>query len=216
MGIADWYNAICSAAIQKTCPIFLMQAGLPEHPSRIEASVVQSGEYNQVLLDLFTWAAHPSLPTSEDDTAEATFTFPDSVAAVNFWVLSANPDSPHAPFAWFNADLPRLSVAEKICAGKSTHPTDFPDAGIFDHERLRRIAHPIRHYLLIDEALNGNLAEKMQKLSAFVHQYRPTLGFSFSEARLAVRVTIAMAPEKIPPDLIDSLKQSGCEIDWLA
>ncbi|MEN4013449.1 MAG: hypothetical protein ROW48_15555 [Bellilinea sp.] len=216
MGICDWYSAVCSAVIQKTCPIILFQAGLPEHPARMDTSFLQSAEYNHNLLDLFTWASNPQRPQEDDETAESAPSFPEEVAAVNFWLLSAGQNSPFAPFAWFDPHQPRLAAAEKVCAAKNIYQARQDMAGILDQERIHKIAHPIRHYLLFEETLNGDLAQKIQKFAPFIHQHHPTMGFSFSEARLAVRVTIATSPENIPPDLIQSLQQNGAQIDWLA
>ncbi len=58
LGIADWYNAICSAVIQKTCPILLFQTGLPEHPARSNHRLS-----NRVNTTRFCSTCSPGLPT---------------------------------------------------------------------------------------------------------------------------------------------------------
>jgi hypothetical protein len=77
-------------------------------------------------------------------------------------------------------------------------------------------AKPLYHYMLF-WARDGEWAEK-DWLSArqYIGTFRPTVGFSASDAALAAYVTIVGGPLGVPPKVQNQLTAAGCNVERIA
>ncbi len=209
----DWYSAICEAVLQKRCPIIVLQAGLPHAADLMQMDLIQSPQLQETYFEILQSLNPP--PQPEIETHSALLKLPDEIISVNFWLLSANQETPYQAFAWFEEGQPQCKAASYLCELKNIQTNRSPLHGILDEDSLRKAIRPLQHYLYVGENKEAHLGSIFQKHSNFILQHRPTIGFSLDEARLANRITLAVTADQIPGDVLDTLQKQGCQIEWL-
>ncbi|MBN1665971.1 MAG: hypothetical protein JW862_02745, partial [Anaerolineales bacterium] len=73
--------------------------------------------------------------------------------------------------------------------------------------------HAIDHYLLLPAYDWGIADYHLEAIRPFVKKYRPTIGFSTSEAARARRVTIIGSQSQFPDTFLNELRASGCVVE---
>lgn len=214
--IYQWYAKISEAVLQRPCPIFLLQAGLPAHPDKIKADELASEEQAAVVKELYTWVTGRELADakSAETLPPPDLDLPEEVEACNFWVLSASRNDPYRSQAWFHSTTPHLPHAQVI-AGKFSLPRvdGLDDPTISNEKVFKRIQHPITHYILLANGQHGGWEKPLARMLPFINKNHPTVGFSVEEAALASRVTIIGKSPFITEDTLARLKRAGCEIE---
>jgi hypothetical protein len=75
--------------------------------------------------------------------------------------------------------------------------------------------HPIAHYLLLPTYEWGIADWHLDVIRPYVKKYRPTIGFSLSEAAQAQVVTVIGGETTFPESSINQLKAAGCVIEQI-
>ena len=75
--------------------------------------------------------------------------------------------------------------------------------------------HPIAHYLLLPTYEWGIADWHLDVIRPYVKKYRPTIGFSLSEAAQAQVVTVIGGETTFPESSINQLKAAGCLIEQI-
>lgn len=202
--IFDWYLAITKGAIGKTLPIILFGVGF-------QSGDIYDHRFPAITLEAHT-ARHMEISRAlavEDSKLE---TLPSEIIACNFWPLCTAPGHPKASHAWYQADGYTLPIVDSMRAWVQSHHrltnSPIPPSGLKRHSH-----HPIAHYLLLTEELWGKSGKTSAILRAFLQKYKPTIGFSPSEAVLARRVTILGSSHAFPDAVVDKLIEAGCVVE---
>jgi hypothetical protein len=217
--IYQWYQAVAQAVLQRPCPVFLLQAGLPSHPDRVKENELSSAEQTSVMKEVFTWA------TGKDLTAEKTpenlpppeLDLPEEVEACCFWLLATDRGNRYQNQAWFQDGRSNLPISEMIVKDfPAPIAEDFINPTISNDKVFKRIQHPISHYILLANGQHGSWEQQLARMLPFVSQYHPTIGFSIDEAALAGKITILGKSPQITAETINRLTRSGCEVEQIA
>jgi hypothetical protein len=212
--IHEWYAAIGRAVIGETPPQILFGLSSRSTHSKDLSSQVDPN----VRRTLAMAQALAVLPLEKGQNApshamaESLDPMPSYVLAGNFWLLTADPKSLHVAHAWFQGGKPADRRAEALQLWRSGF--SLSPAGS-DRKSVQPSvdAHPIQHYLLLPAFEWGISDWHINAARPFIRKYRPTIGFSFEEARLAVRVTVLGSPEHIPDSNLDALRSAGCMVE---
>jgi len=214
--IYQWYQAVAQAVLQRPCPMFLLQAGLPSHPDQLKAEELASAEHTALMQDLYTWATGKELDGQKSNAGlpPASLDMPGEIEACNFWLLSAGREDPYRPQAWFQSGNPHLPHAQAIA---KTFPVrdseDLNAKGIGNDAFFRKVKHPISHYILLANGQRGGWEQSLASLLPFITKTHPTIGFSIDEALLASRVTIIGKSPFITEETLARLVRNGCQIN---
>lgn len=222
--IFDWYQAIAQAETGLAMPIILLRAG-----SRLEkglqgdpGALQKHAEQNLAIAELLS-KARPEVKsptalfsaqsTGEEELPDETL---DSVLCANFWLLSADPESPYVSNAWYQPQGGNLPVvnALKQWSALQGKPAETTGKGNPEVE-ISLGAHPIEHYLLLPLYAWGVADWDLEAIKPFLQQHHPTVGFSVYEARLARRVTIFGEGTNLSPDSLTILRLAGCQVERL-
>ncbi len=203
--IYDWYRAVMLTVMEKPCPMVILQAGLPDHPSRLTLKAADLEELNQQNLDIF----HRLTIAEGQKNLDEDLVLPEDVIGCAFYLLAADPHSPEYTLAWFDAQAPLSAAAKTISQNFTPSKPQEEIPGMLDDAFLRKVSHPIRHYLYLDPERD------IQDILPFINHHHPTVGFSMDEALLAARVTIVGGETALAPEWLARLKRSGIQIDFI-
>ena len=216
--IYQWYQAVAEAVLQRPCPMFLLQAGLPDHPDRVSVEELATEEHATLMKELYSWATGINLDTKKevDVLPPASLEIPEEVEACNFWLLSAGRNDPYRGQAWFHSGNPYLPHAQEIAknfpspeAKSLTNPVSAGELA------SKKGQHPIPHYILLANGQHGGWEKPLARLLPFITSHHPTVGFSLEEAALATRVTIVGKSPIITDDTLARLRRSGCQVELM-
>ena len=216
--IYQWYQAVAAAVLQRPCPVFLLQAGLPAHPDRIKPDELAAGEHAAVIKELYTWVTGKELVVEKgvETLPPPQLDMPEEVEACNFWLLSADKNSPYREQAWFHEGNPRLPHTQSIAKNITPPAADaFVNPTISNDTVFKRIQHPISHYILLANCQHGSWETQLARLLPFINQNHPTIGFSIEEAALAGKVTIVGKSPYITADTLARLTRTGCQVEQI-
>jgi hypothetical protein len=224
--IFDWYTTVARAATGCEFPFLLLKAGshssgngsgkgplLNEeaHAMRNLAIAAAAAGTSQEPVSKST----PGLEGTPEPGSSSTLPpLPSKILSVNYWLLAAEANSPHAARAWYNLDgspsLAAISLrkwndqaAEK--AGRSAAKSI-----------LNENNHPLAHYLLLPAYEWGVTDWHLSLVRPFLKKHRPVLGFSLDEAAYASRVTVIGGPLEYPDSALERLRQAGCLVERIA
>ncbi len=210
--IFDWYLPIAQAVLGETPRLLLMgmgsQVGDRSDPQRPPIDEGRHAERNLAIARLLL--DDESVPG--ESGVLALEGVPAAVLAGNFWLLAAAPDSPHRHQAWFQPDgetLPaagalRHWMAERQEQGQEQESQ--PGTGAAP-------GRPIANYLLLPTYEWGVADWHLEVIRPFVKKYRPTVGFSLTEAAWADRVTVIGGPKDFPEEKLEQLRTAGCVVE---
>ena len=178
--IFDWYNQIALDSLGRSLPMIALSAGVG--PS---------------------WN-----PEAEEDAATVTSMartacadVPESLLALNLYLLCADADAPEHPAALY-ADPSTPRAAARALFAFVAQPASSPTLAA---------AKTIGHYLLLPT--NGTLGrEAWNSLAEYVLVWRPVIGFSVTEASLATEVTLVGDTRALPVSLENELRAAGCTV----
>lgn len=206
--IFEWYLSISEATIGKRCPMILFG---------LNSSTASSGSI-KIMRDLDvqrTLAMAEALLYQGSRTKNSSFIpsdqndiypLPEEVIAGNFWLLSAEADSPHSHEAWFSPDGEsdeRALALERLFQGAEGH---FHTTATL---KSSEIPFPIEHYFLLP-SLSWGLTEYYLNLARpLIRREMPTIGFSIDEARHARSVTVFGSSQHFSESLLEDLRQAG-------
>lgn len=202
--IFDWYNAISRAVLGKELPIILIAAGVQRESGKpLDA---QPG----------TRAIKMAETLNREPNPDKNNAAPANVLACNFWLLSATPETPEAPLAWYKINGKPTKIAEEWLAWKLGIPAS--KAVIGEPKTTHSVPpqpsgrHAILHYLLLSDTTDW----PMEVLRTFVMETKATMGISEQEAVNAARVTLAGGLESFSDELLRKLIKAGCQVDLLS
>lgn len=130
--IFEWYQSITQTAIQKTCPLILLGAGLQSDPDKSSGQSYFTSKHKDVCLAIGKLLVGEKA-VNPDQPQEELLPIPNDVISCNFWLLSAAEDSAYKPQAWFQDKKTVLPVVkawvEWILKNKETAPLSQPNKG---------------------------------------------------------------------------------------
>jgi hypothetical protein len=201
--IYDWYLATSLAVLQKPCPIIVLQAGLPNHPSRLQPEQIDSETLNNHALEIYNRIT----TQTNDSTIDDDINLPVNVLGCAFYVLAAEDDSEQSSLAWFNHQSALQPAAKIISKGFCLDSSTEILPGALNDNFLIKVVHPIQHYLLL------NPEAQMDRYIPYIQEHRPTIGFSPDEALLAARVTLTGRDTPLTKVMSDRLTRTGVCIE---
>jgi len=234
--IFDWYLTLSQAELGQTRPVILLEAG-SALGAKIEPDLPEIDRATHMIRNLQIARALQSdgMQASIDHAAGRSSAFetepiepvPEEILACNFWLLSADEESPHASQAWFQPDgatLPVVASFRQWVAHqpKFRSPTNhWATKGSIDRApgqagTTEARSHPISHYLLLPLYEWGIAEWHLDIIRNFVKKYHPTIGYSLEEAKLAERVTVIGDPQIFTDELILKLGAAGCEVERIS
>ena len=240
--VFDWYQAVVQDVLQRTVPIFLLQAGCssdPEAPaSRVEIPQDEESYAREctVIARLLAGETVTDAPDGDGKEDEVIQPVPSQVVAGCFWLLSAEPGSRDVPQAWFQPQPPIIRIPAEIgipeedekagewlerpvCASLRALRMGYREtpgrAKTLGGKQAGMDQHPLRHYLLLPGHEWGVADWYLEITRPFIKKHRPTVGFSVAEARLAAHVTVIGQVPGFTREVLDDLQKSGCEVDWI-
>ncbi len=208
--IYEWYQAIVQAVLQKKCPIFLFQAGLPSDPKTIKETIPNNSGYKESILNILRLLNYENAhdPFQPDESLEI---IPEDVVASCFWLLSADQKSPYYSQAWYQAPEKRSILAQSVIEwskGRNNfeeNQSKEKESSIPEEKKFS-----ISRYLLLPSM--DWLIDSDQRiiLQTYIDKYHPTIGFSSQEAVNAAVVVVAGNEADYPEGFIDQLRDAGC------
>ncbi len=199
--IYEWYNAICQATLQHTLPMLLIQVG------------ERAGELSQPqnYLPIFQLLNNESvnLPGSVENKLDP---IPENILGCFFrlvpqWTDTSATDS----FFYIDGDSPtsvQSSVIQWLHTRKAADKTR--------NDPLCENSHPLQHYLLLPAYEWGISEWHLDVIKPFVKRHLPAIGFSLSEAALALNVTVVGGPQSFPEESLQYLRDSGCTVERIS
>ncbi len=218
--IFDWYNAISTTEIEMQLPILLMGTG--EH-------VTQSSETTEPI-DAQTHAKQnfviARLLAKEIGGTDPAYPLeiPDNVLGGCFTLLAATGGEDHEK-AWYlpnDSTLPIIDQLKNWAAQKKAKAAQPVKDSTAVPKTIPSPTCPantvptgsklIKHYLLLPQYEWGIADWHLEVSQPYIKKYAPTIGFSPSEAALAEKVVVVGGPQSFPPEMIEGLKNKGCQV----
>lgn len=215
--IFDWYLAVTQAILTNPRPIILVGSGsrlnMTNNHVTSQVDVINHAQRNLAIAQ--------RLFDERGNNMQKPFSLePISphVLACNFWLLVADPKSPHANQAWFLPDGSALPVVDALRQWISDRksgewlrtpvlPTETKNYTTTPFNR------PIAHYLLLPLYEWGVAEWHLEVIRPFVTKYHPTIGFSLTEAAQATRVTVVGGKQSFSEESINNLQDAGCKVE---
>jgi hypothetical protein len=225
--IFDWYRTITQAVIGKTCPIVLLESGMPDMPI-VTATLEENMDRHAAELLALAQLAGGEKVNDPDNPEIQLEALPSDVAACNFWLLAAAPDSPYSNQTWYDEGLQPRPIAQAVKnwraalpTGKTPHipdplPIPVPDLPDMQPEPKMKEGHIIRHYLLLPTYEWGVADWHLDVIRPFVKNHKPTVGFSVEEAAQAGHVTVIGNSQIFPDSLLESWQQAGATVERIS
>jgi len=211
--ICDWYQAIAKTVLQKQVPVMLFQAGMAGSPNRPQPESIDP-DIAERYLGIANLCS--GTITAEADQSNALLEpLSDMVMACNFWLVSAEEDSPYQSQALFDASGAPRPAGKAIMnwVEKNNDVNSSTTGGNSLSNAGNR--HPIRHYLLLPNYPGGLSDWEWNIIRGFVKKHQPTVGFDMAEAVLAEQVTLIGGDKLFCENDLDHLRNTGCQIEWI-
>lgn len=216
--IFDWYQAVAHAVLERSLPVILLQAGLPSAPETLSPDALSSEEHEAAMREILAAVMPGALNKmySEPDGRQSLY-LPAEVIACNFWLLTSDETSPYQKQAWFSKRRPVLGYAREISSKITICDPDLTfTPPIMQEDFFVKVAHPIKHYLLLPPGDLSYLGRWFTRLLPYIQKHNPTVGFSLDEAAMAVRVTVAGNPHHYAEKAVTYLKEKGCLVERIS
>jgi hypothetical protein len=203
--IFEWYQDIAQSILKRPVPIVMLAAGVQDDPLREENQNVDFDNHPDLVTGIIKLMSGKEImdPLSPQESMDPVS---PEVLTCNFWLLASDDHGPFAQQAWFQTDGlfdKTILAVKRIFEELSQDPTA---PYILDPE------HPIRHYLLIPTYDWGIADWHLEIIRPFVKKYRPVVGFSIEEARLAREVTVIGNAHSFSEEQLNRLRNSGCKV----
>lgn len=202
--IFDWYLSVTRSVLGQACPLLVFQAGLPGGGAHLEDEARYANDCHHIVR-LLADEAVPD-PMLADSLLKP---IPEAVTAVNFSLLSGGEPAPH--LGWYDQQAQPRQAGEVVRSWLRQREMQ----ALLENAEVDPPGHPIRHYLLLPGAEWGISDWYLEVIRPFVKKHRPTVGFAVEEAEKAGRVTIVGNASSYPEDLLNRLRQAGCQIEQI-
>jgi hypothetical protein len=212
--ISDWYQAIAKAVLQKSCPIILFGAGIPFAPEKLDYSIQNEGlTKNRMAILRLIDGETATDPVQGDLLLEPIST---QVISCNMWLLACEPDTAFFDHAWYRGIHSPTEIVQMVKEWRNTPQQKGIRKSIDTAWQVPTPDHPIRHYLLLPVLESGVSEWHLDVIRPYIRRYRPTIGFSFDEAKMAARVTVVGNARQISEERICRLRQAGCQVERIS
>ncbi len=212
----EWYTATAAKFVQRSVPSILFGAGVPHRPSAIVHKDWSDEKHLEICLAILQLLQN-NLVADPDSTTMPLDPLSNSVLAANFWLLSDDLGSISAPDAWFRPDGSTRQIVSELKAKtmdmktvRAEMPPDLTPKGIVNE------SHPIEHFLLLPSYEWGVADWHLDVIRPFVKKYKPTIGFSLTQAALAEKVTVIGNNQSFSDDQLDTLRASGSKVERIS
>lgn len=196
--IFDWYQAMVRSILRTSMPIFLLQAGAPAPGLPNSTSISPENEVEKAITISRLLSGEE---IGDESKSLANPSIPPEVVCGAFWLLAAPEGSPSEQFAWYDADGKARPQVETLRACRA-------------RARVTQLgANRIKHYLLLPAYDWGIDEVHLEAIRPFLRKYRPTVGFSSTEAVLADYVTVIGDETAYPEEVLNRLRQAGCRVE---
>ena len=232
--IFDWYGTVTEEILGEKSPIMLFEVGVTGDPQEQSSTNPSSGQQAAINLSIAKLTMDETVNDPKDPQVVLE-PIPDHVIASNFWVLSTAKDSPYQFQSWFSPDqegAPIVKLLANCISEREQSPKTIKSSRVYPtsgqqktggtihpdnpQKKTNKRKQPIRHYLLLPTYEWGVADWHLEVINPFVKKYRPTIGFSLSEAALADRVTIIGNQKTFPEEIITRLRQRGCRVERIS
>lgn len=222
--VFEWYQAICQEVLGQSCPIFLLQAGIPQDPMLHYANF-NLDQHTDMNMSIIRLLMGEKIPTPENPKT-LLHAIDESVVSCNFWLLAADKTSPFAKDAWFQTDGSQKPIVQDLKIyfqkfnRKATEQlgemTEIPEIKSSHTTLPNASGQPVAHYLLLPPMEPKKVEALLNSVEPFIHQFHPNIGFSMKEAVSASHVSLIGDPDQYPDNTIANLSAAGCKIQHLA
>jgi hypothetical protein len=172
----EWYLEISKKVLGVKLPIFIFEAGK------------NNGNDNEkTLFAPDNLAIVPNLLSGENifnpqKPTQLLSPIPKEVLGCFLFILSASQDQNYFPYRWFESAGEPLEIAMNFGAKKNVSEGEkdidpYPSMSV---EKEMNFKH--RRYILIMEELQNNMPILLEKLDAYIREFKPQIGFSQKEA----------------------------------
>ncbi|HVP21926.1 MAG TPA: hypothetical protein VMS73_08700 [Anaerolineaceae bacterium] len=203
--IFEWYQDIVQSILKRPVPMIMLAAGIQSDPLKNAQTVSDLENHPDLVTGIVKLLSGKDImdPLSPQESMDPVSPY---VLACNLWLLAADEHSPLIQQAWYQPDgvFDRtVQSVKRVFEELSQDPTA---RYIVDPE------HPINHYLLIPTYDWGIADWHLEIIRPFVKKYRPVVGFSIEEARLAREVTVIGNAHSFSEEQLNHLRNSGCRV----
>lgn len=211
--IYDWYLAIARSVLHETCPMVLLQAGLPGDPESLAGEAALSEATAQAYTSITRLLAGEPVMDAlvQGNQLEP---IPNKVIACAFWLLVADASSPYQDQAWFQGEAVKHPAVDPIRAWRREWRQRASSGAAQQGGQAGR--QPIHHYLLLPGFEWGISDWYLEVIRPYIKKHRPTVGFSPDEAAKSERVTVVGNANNFPEDLFGNLERAGCLIEQIS
>jgi hypothetical protein len=219
--IFDWYKAIAEAVLDRPRPMILFGAGSSTDPNLSSQPAFDPQTHSQQNLAIVKLLNGE--PVREPNNPLITLNpVPTEVIACNMWLLSSAIGGTHEKSAWYSDREPKLPIIERLKNWAAENKTVKKEAWLEEPQKVEQKQqakveglnhHPIQHYLLLPTFEFGIADWHLNIIRPFIKKYRPTVGFSLTEAALASRVTVIGNAHAVPDEVLDSLRLGGSFVE---
>lgn len=205
--IFEWYLSISEATIGKRCPMVLF--GLSSHLANFGSTKEISDRNVQRTLAMAEALLHRAsrekttiefLPDNND-----IHPLPEEVIAGNFWLLSAETDSPFSKEAWFS---PGGESDARAAALERLFQRSIKNLQLTSAWKSSKNSYPIDHYLLLPSLSWGVTEYYLNLARPLIRREMPTIGFSIDEARQARKITLFGSTHHFSESLLEDLRRA--------
>ena len=187
--IFDWYSAVAASIASTPLPMLVLAGGAAPSTSKNGLGPDTHAETNLAIA-----------------RALAGGDVPDQVVNFAYYLLAADAGTRDQASAWFPAiEEPRPVVAalQRFVGQAAKQPPQPPT-------KL------LRHYILLPERPGETSVQEWASVGQYALVFRPVVGFSAREARLAQQVTIVGDESAVPSSVEGELRAAGCTVQRVA
>ncbi len=205
----EWYQDIANANLNHAVPTVMIAGGAVEKRTDGQSAGTKSTG----------WHANCNIDIIKSLTDESA-ALPSYLKNVNFWLLSANPNSKEHAEAWYRADnsvSPAATQLKQLAQQRKQRPLTEKSVGSYlantaEPDRSK----PIFHYLMLPTFEWGPAKWHWDLVHDYVTEFQPTTGYSITDARLAQYVSIVGNEQGVSKEIELELKRCGCVVERIA
>jgi hypothetical protein len=172
----EWYLEISKKVLGEKLPIFIFEAG-KNYGYNNEKTISTPGNL----------ATIPNLLSGENvyDPQEPTqliSPIPKEVLGCFLFILSADDDQKYFPYRWFESSGKPLEIAKQFGAENNIYEKGKEISSFQNTSPEEYLNFKNRRYIFVSNELKNEMPVLLQKLDAYIREYKPQIGFSKKEA----------------------------------
>jgi len=202
MNTYQWYTQIAKSTLNCTPKVMMLYMGAADLKT---GKMDESLDYDRLV----------NLVIEETDLSTGDFTIDKNVIACLFWLMNTpkkrdkQDTTPTTLFETQEQTKPEwIEDLQVKIEETQKQTTSFKVA-----ESLANWVHTIDHYLLLPSYEWGVPVNTLDKVRPIIAEFRPTIGFSITEACNARKVTVWNENGAFSEQDIQTLREAGCNID---